>query len=102
MSEFNIISLNVNGLNNRVKREKILLPMEKGVKGDIICLQESHWQRQEHEKLKRKNKSQIYFSSYNSSQKGVVMIIKPHVNFEMENCFTDKEGRYVLAVGKIQ
>lgn len=101
MSELNIISLNVNGLNNRVKREKILLQMEKE-KGDIICLQETHLQKQEHEKLKSKTKSQVYFSSYNSSQKGVAIIIKPQVGFEIENCVIDKEGRYVLVVGKVE
>lgn len=101
MQQNSIISFNVNGLNNRVKREKILLQLEKD-NGDIICLQETHLQKQEHKNLKIKTKSQVYFSSYNSSQKGVAVIIKPHVGFEMGNCVVDKEGRCVLVVGKIK
>ena len=38
-------------------------------------------------------KSQVYYSTYNSRQRGVVIIIKPHVSFELEDCYTDKEGK---------
>uniref|UniRef100_A0A3Q3G2C2 Endonuclease/exonuclease/phosphatase domain-containing protein n=1 Tax=Labrus bergylta TaxID=56723 RepID=A0A3Q3G2C2_9LABR len=69
--DLNIISLNVNGLNNIVKRK-----MERD-KGDFVFLQETHLRRQEHEKLKKTTNSQA-------------------------NCTTDKEGRYVLVVGKIE
>lgn len=76
----------MNGLNNKVKREKVLLQMEKD-KADIIYLQETHLQKQEYEKLKRKNNNQIYFSSYNSSQRGVAVIIKSHVGFGVETLY---------------
>lgn len=56
MQQNSIISFNVNGLNNRVKRGKILLQLEKD-NGGIICLQETHLQKQEHENLKIKTKS---------------------------------------------
>lgn len=72
------------------KEKKILLPMKKD-KGDIVWLEETHLQRQEHKKLI--TKSQVYFSSYNSSQKDMAIITKPHVGFEIENCVIDKEGR---------
>lgn len=56
MQQNSIISFNVNGLNNRVKRGKILLQLEKD-NGGIICLKETHLQKQEHENLKIKTKS---------------------------------------------
>uniref|UniRef100_A0A671TPP2 Reverse transcriptase domain-containing protein n=1 Tax=Sparus aurata TaxID=8175 RepID=A0A671TPP2_SPAAU len=101
MCDLKVISLNVNGINNVIKRRKILLEMEKE-KADIVYLQETHLEKQEHEKLKKITKSQVYYSTYNSKQSGVVIIIKPHVSFELEDCYTDKEGKYVLIVGKIE
>lgn len=101
MGELKVISLNVNGINNVIKRKKILLEMEKE-KADIIYLQETHLDKLEHEKLKKITKSQVYYSTLNSKQRGVVTLIKPHLNFELETCQTDKEGRYVLTVGKIE
>lgn len=94
MSDLNIISLNVNGLNNVVKRKKILLQMERD-KGDVVFLQEMHLRRQEHEKLKRTNNSQVYYSSCSSARRGVAIIIKSHVGFGKENCSIDREGRCV-------
>ena len=53
MSDLKIISLNADGLNNAVKRKKILLQMERD-KTDVIFLQETHLRRQEHEKVKER------------------------------------------------
>ncbi len=62
MSAKNIISLNANGLNNVVKRNKILLQMERD-KGDVVFLQETHLRQQEHKKLKKATNSQVYYST---------------------------------------
>ena len=99
MSDLKRISLNVNGPNNAVKRKKILLEMERD-KADAIFLQETHLRRQEHEKLKKEFNSQVYYSTYTSPSRGVATIIKSKIGFEKERCIKDKEGRFVLAVGK--
>lgn len=78
-----------------------MLEMEKE-KVDIVYLQETHLEKQEHEKLKKITKSQVYYSTYSSNQRGVAIIAKPHLSFEIEDCFMDKIGSYVLAVGKIE
>lgn len=52
MGDLKIISLNVNGLNNVIKRKKILVEMDKN-KADILFLQETHLEKQEHEKLQK-------------------------------------------------
>uniref|UniRef100_A0A3Q3EFZ4 Uncharacterized protein n=1 Tax=Labrus bergylta TaxID=56723 RepID=A0A3Q3EFZ4_9LABR len=69
---------------------------------DVVFLQDTHLTRQEHEKLKKTTNSQVYYSSCSSAPRGVAIIIKLHVGFEKENCTTDREGRYVLVVGKIE
>ena len=100
MCDLKVISLNVYWINNEIKRKDILMEMEKE-KADIVFLQETHLEKQEHSKMTWH--SQVYYCTYNTKQWGVAIIIKPHVSFELEDfCFTDKEGRYVLAVGKIE
>ena len=75
-----------------------MLEMDKE-KADIVYLQETHLENEEH-KLKKLSNSQVRYSSYNSKRR-VAILIKQHVNFKIENCFTDKKGRYGLLVGKI-
>ena len=48
-----ILSLNVNGLNNPIKRKKVMTKLKKD-KAQIIYLQETHLSGQESEKLKIK------------------------------------------------
>ena len=61
MTDLNIISQNVNGLNNYIKRRKILQQLEKE-KIDILFLQETHLTQEEHKKLGRIANAQIYSS----------------------------------------
>ena len=98
MTKLKIISLNVNGLNNQIKRRKILLQLKRAG-GDVLFLQETHLTKKEHSKL---GKGFIYSSSYGSQKRGVAIIIQPHVAFKEESCITDKEGRFVLVIGKIE
>lgn len=65
MSDLNIISWNVKGLGNYLKRSKILSVL-KADKADIIFLQETYYSDIEHSKLKRDWIDQVYFSSYKS------------------------------------
>ena len=58
MCDLKVISLNVNGINNVIKRRKILLEMEKEIV-DIVYLQETHLEKQEHKKIKENKESDI-------------------------------------------
>lgn len=49
---YNILSLNVNGLNNPIKRSKMIAKI-KQEKIDIAFWQETHLIGSEHEKLKK-------------------------------------------------
>ena len=50
--EYRIVTLNVNGLRNPVKRSKIIAKMKRENQ-QIIFWQETHMIRSEHEKLKK-------------------------------------------------
>ncbi len=74
MQGIKITSLNVNGVNNPIKRGKILSKLNKG-KTDIAFLQETHLNGIEHTKLGRLGFKHVYSSSYKSGQKREVVIL---------------------------
>ncbi len=96
----NIISFNVNGLNKPIKRIKVLTQM-KHQGGDIAFMQETRLSRMEHEKLAKLINAQVFYSSYQSSRRGVITMTRNKIPFEVESTICDKEGRYVFVVGKI-
>uniref|UniRef100_A0A3B1K1Q0 Reverse transcriptase domain-containing protein n=1 Tax=Astyanax mexicanus TaxID=7994 RepID=A0A3B1K1Q0_ASTMX len=98
---YNILSLNVNGLNNPIKRSKMLAKIKRE-KIDIIFWQETHLSDGEHDKLRKMGYRNAFFSSYrNGKKRGVVILISNSVRFELVSETKDKEGRYVLVKGKI-
>lgn len=100
MDQLNIISYNVKGLHNPIKRKKILKQLkQKGC--HIAFLQETHLSDVEHEKLKSWV-DKIYYSSHPSGRKkGVSILIHRHVNFTNTFTYKDKEGRIILVNGLI-
>ena len=101
MKVLNVISYNVNGINNPIKRKKLLEKLKKE-KGDIIFLQETHLVKSEHEKLKKLTKAQVYYSSHRSCRRGVAVLIMPQIGFILKKVIADKEGRYVMVMGMIE
>ena len=92
MEKFKIISLNTNGLNNPIKRKRILQQLKKE-KGDIFFLQETHMSNVEHEKLENLASAQVFYSSFTTAKRGVAILIKKSLMFQLEKCYRDKEGR---------
>lgn len=77
-----IISLNVNGVLNPVKRSKILSKLKKE-KAQIAFLQETHLSQSEHAKLKRMGFSHVFASSYRSGhRRGVAILISNLLKYE--------------------
>lgn len=85
--EYRVITLNVNGLHNPIKRSKVITKMKKE-KLHVLFWQETHLNRKEHEKLKKMGFKNTFYSSYKKGKKrGVAILI------------SEKEGRYVLVKG---
>ena len=78
-----IASFNINGVLNPVKREKILSKLKKD-KIQIAFLQETHLSDSEHAKL------------------NVATLISNAVNYEHISEHKDKEGRFVMVIGRIE
>lgn len=80
MGSIKVVSYNVKGLHNPIKRKKILRQL-KQIKYDIAFLQETHLSDSEHEKLRKSWADKVYYSSHPSGRKkGVAILIHRQVN----------------------
>lgn len=98
MTDLKIISLNVKGLNNVVKRQKTLSFLKKE-KTQIALLSETHLNDLEHSKLKRSWVGQVFYSSYNTKSRGVAILIHRNLPLTIEKVIKDEEERYILISG---
>ena len=89
---------NIKGSNNVVKRKSILNTLKKD-KIQIALLQETHLDDEEHKKYCREWVGQIFFSSYSTSKRGVIILLHKNLPFTVTATFKDTEGRYVLVKG---
>lgn len=86
-----LMSINVNGLGNSVKRAKIMTQTQ------INFLQETHLSQKENEKLKRFGFKNTFYSSHSNTRKrGVAILISSKTKFECQNEIKDKEGQYII------
>lgn len=98
---YNILSWNVNGLNNPIKRSKMIAKVKRD-RVNIVFLQETHMSALEHEKFKKLGFRNTFFSSYkNGRKRGVAVLISNLTPFEFVSEIRDKEGRFVLVKCKI-
>ena len=102
-NDIRVVSLNVNGLNNPIKRSKVLAKFKKE-KMQVIYLQETHLTKQEHEKFRKLGYNNIFYSTFlkQSNRRGVAILISNSVKFEFHKEICDKEGRYVIVKGKLE
>lgn len=99
--EYKIITLNVNGLQNPIKRSKLITKMKRE-KQQIVFWQETHLSDKEHEKFKQLGFKNAYYSSYKHGQKrGVIILISNKVVFQVSKQIRDTEGRFILVKGFI-
>lgn len=96
-----IVSINVNGLGNPIKRSRLLTKLKR-YKAQVIFIQETHLSEEEHEKFKKFGYINSFSSAYkNSRRRGVITLIFNLVNFDLMEEECDKDGRYVIVKGRI-
>lgn len=89
---YRIITPNVKGLHNPIKRRKAIAKMKRE-KQDIIFWQETHLSNTEHENFKKLGFKHSFNSSFErGSARGVAILISNKVNFQFSSQITDKEG----------
>uniref|UniRef100_A0A667X9Y1 exodeoxyribonuclease III n=1 Tax=Myripristis murdjan TaxID=586833 RepID=A0A667X9Y1_9TELE len=96
-----IVSWNVNGIQNVVKRYKILAHI-RTLGSDIAMLQETHLKNEESLKLKQRWVGQVFSSPGGRGTKGVSILISKKISFNLIDSVCDKEGRYLVLHGTLQ
>jgi len=90
-----LLTLNVRGLNKEGKRRSVYRYIKtKNI--DVCYLQETYSSKGIEHFWKNQWGGQIYFSHGSNHAKGVMILIRPGFNIEVEKAVCDSEGRYIL------
>ncbi|XP_063098421.1 UDP-GlcNAc:betaGal beta-1,3-N-acetylglucosaminyltransferase-like protein 1 isoform X7 [Cavia porcellus] len=98
---FTVITINVNGLNAPIKRNRLAEWIKKQ-NPTICCLQETHLTQKDTHRLKVKGWKTILHAAGIQKKAGVAILFADNVNFKPTITIKDKEGHYILVRGKLQ
>ena len=96
-----IITLNVNGLNAPIKRQRLDEWIQKQDRY-ICCLQETHLKTRDTYSLKVKGWENIFHTNRDQKKAGVAILISDKIDFKTKAVKRDKEGHYIMIEGSIQ
>ena len=99
-SYLSIITLNVNGLNAPIKRQRVSDWIKKH-DPSICCLQETHLRLRDTNKLKLKGWKKVYQANNKQKRRGVAILISDKIDFRLKSTTKDKEGHYIMIKGTI-
>ena len=101
-SHITILTLNVNGLNAPIKRNR-LANWIKSQNPLVCCIQESHLACKDTQRLKTKGWRKIYQTNGEREKKvGVAILVSEKIEFKATKTKRDKEGHYIMVKGSIQ
>jgi len=88
----NIACLNSNGLRDEKKMESV----KKVLKGDILCLQETHWSDDIIYNIKKRWQGDIFVNHGNGKARGVATLIKEGRVNSAKEVYKDGNGRILV------
>ena len=100
-SHITILTLNVNGLNARIKRHR---PANwiKSQNPLVCCIQETHLTCKDTQRLKIKGWGKIYQANREQKKAGVAILVSDKIDFKATKIKRDKEGHYIMVKGSMQ
>ena len=99
-SYLSIVTLNVNGLNDPIKRCKVSDWIKK--QDPSICyLQETHLRPKYTSSLKMKGWRTIYHSNGPQKKTGVAILVSDKLRFIPKTVVRNEEGHYIILKGSI-
>ena len=99
--DFKIVSLNVRGINNRVKRLGIF-DWAKKKNFDIVMLQECYSREDNTSQWEDEWGRKCIFSLGTKYSKGTMLMFKNGLDLELVNQWVDSDGRYIIVKTVIQ
>ena len=100
MKSVKILSLNVRGLRNHVKRRALFLYL-KNQKADFYCLQETFSLKEDETPWASERGGKILFSHGTEHSEGTCIMRRPNSLFSLKYLFIDPNGRFVIAKIKL-
>ena len=99
--DFNLLSLNVRGINNSEKR-KAIFRWIKQQKSDIIFLQETYSNFEDESIWQKDWGSTCYFTHGSKHRCGLMIMFDERLDVKIETIETDPMGRYIFMKTQIQ
>uniref|UniRef100_A0A8C0PZX8 RNA-directed DNA polymerase n=2 Tax=Canis lupus TaxID=9612 RepID=A0A8C0PZX8_CANLF len=100
-SYLSIVTRNVKGLNDPIKRRRVSDWIKKQ-DPSICCLQETHFRQKDTYSLKIKGWRTIYHSNGPQKKAGVAILISDKLKFTPKTVVRDEEGHCIILKGSIQ
>ena len=98
---FNVLSLNVRGIRDLNKRKSIFT-WARNQKADIIFLQETYSTPDVFDSWKFQWLGDMYYSHGSNHSKGVLVLIRETLQFELKPVKKDSQGRFVIVEALVQ
>ena len=100
-SYLSIVTLNVNRLNDPIKRRRVSDWIKKR-DPSICCLQETHFRQKNTYSLKIKGWRTLYHSNGPQKKPGIPILISSKLKFIPKTVVRDEEGHYIILKGSLQ
>ena len=94
-SYLSIVTLNVNGLNDPIKRHRVSDWIKKQ-DPSICCLQETPFRPKDTSRLKMKGWRTIYHSNGPQKKAGLAILISDKLKFITRTVVRDEDGHYII------
>ena len=98
---FNVLSLNVRGIRDLNKRKSIFT-WARNQKADIIFLQETYSTPDVFDSWKFQWLGDMYYSHGSNHSKGVLVLIRETLQFELKSVKKDSQGKFVIVEALVQ
>ena len=95
LSKFDVLSLNVRGIRDQIKRRSIF-SYQKDQKANIYFLQETYSERADENIWRNEWGGALFFSHGTTHSKGVCILINPFAQPKVEYYYANDSGRIVL------
>ena len=101
LSYLSIITLNINGLNDTTKRQRVAKWLQKQ-NHYICCLQKTHLKPRDTYRLKVRGWKKIFHENGDQKKIGIAIFISDKIEFEIKAVKREKEGHYIMIKESIQ
>ena len=98
---FKLLSLNARGIRSFEKLKAVFNWLYKS-QADICFLQETYSSTEVENVWQKQWKGNMYFSHESSHSRGVLILVRDHLDFKLQSFKADVEGRFILLEAIIQ